>query len=229
MKLWKIFQETDPEYIDLMENNIITYNPKYLSFYEENDEFTGQAYKWLKCQYKVANPNNYLFPWHLYYKVEGSTDPLNNKLFGISSPGNYIAIIFNIPDNQVLLYDDDLFIICLNRGYLSLTEQEDNEFEQYSRFLPKLGINLYKVFDENYFIKLNQSQQNLAKTYLQKVYQSWKRIFNIHLPANCWISCVDKTILGLTWELKKNDITDIINFTVTEHQYINYWNSCNYV
>jgi len=227
MKLWKVFQNTDLEYIDLMKNNIITYNSKYYSFYEENDAFTSQAYKWLKCQYKVSNPNNYMFPWHLHYMVEGSMDPLYNKLFYAHSPGNYIIVVFNIPDNQVLLYDDDLFIICLNRGYLSLTEQEDNEFDRYCKCLPKLGINLYKVFDEDYFYKLNIWQQNLAKIYLQKIYRSWKRIFNIYLPKNDWISCSDKTIFGLTWELKKNDITNIINFTVTDNEYKNYWNNYN--
>lgn len=225
MKLWKIFQETNQEYIDLMNNNIITYNFKYPSFYEENDKDINYAYKWLKKQYKVPNPQNYEFPWHLYYKIEGSANPLTNKLFGIHSPGNYIIIIFDIPDKQVLLYDDDLFIICLNKGYLSLSEQEDNEFDQYRKFLPKLGIDLYKVFDGDYFCKLNIKQQNLAKSYLQKIYWSWKRIFNIHLPANDWISYADKTIFGLAWELKKNDITDIINFTVTEKEYNDYYNN----
>ena len=223
MKLWKIFQETDQEYIDLMNNKMIIYNKNYDSFIEENDKDLQFAHKWLKKQYKVPNLKQYEYPWHLYYMIEGSVNPLNNKLFGIHSSGNYKVIIFDMPDKQVLLYDDDLFIICLNKGYLSLSESEDKEFDNYCKFLPKLGINLYKVFDDDYFYSLNQYQQNLAKAYLQKIYWSWKRIFNINLPANNWISYKDKTILGLTWELKTINITNIIDFTVTKREYEQYY------
>ena len=222
MQLWKIFQESDQEYIDLMNNGIITYNVNYKSFIEENDIDLQFAYEWLKKQYKVSS--EYKWPWHLYYMIEGSTDPLNNKLFGIHSPGEYKIIIFDIPADQVLLYDDDLFIVCLNRSYLSLSEQEDKEFDQYCRSFPKLGINLYKVFDENYVNKLNIHQQNLVKSYLQLVYQSWKRIFNIHLPANEWIGCADKTIFGITWELTTINIINIINFSVSEKEYNDFYN-----
>lgn len=222
MKLWKISQETDKEYIDLMNNGIITFNKDYISFTEELDSDLKYAYLWLRKQYKI--PGKYEFPWTLHYKVEGSTNPLNNKLFGVHSPGNYKALIFDIPDNQVLLYDDDLFIICLNRGYLSLSEKEDNEFDLYCKCLPKLGIDLYKVFDEEYFYKLNYHQQNLARTYLSKIYWSWKRIFNLNLHADDWVTYKDKTIYGLIWELRKEDIAEIIDFSVSEKEYNDYYN-----
>lgn len=222
MNLWKVFKETDQEYIDLMNNGIITYNKNYQSFFEENDKDLKLVYKWLKKQYKV--PSKYEFPWHLYYQVEGSTNPLDNKLFGVNSPGDYIIIVFDIPEELVKLYDDDLFIICLNYGYLSLTEQEDKEFDNYCKFLPKLGIDLYKVFNKDYFYELNTQQQNLAKVYLQKIYWSWKRIFNIYLPANEWTVCKEKTIFGMVWELTITNIKDIINFSVSEKEYNNYYN-----
>ena len=221
MKLWIVLKETDQEYIDLMKNNVISYNKNYKSFIEENDKDLQDVYIWLKQQYKILS--NYEFPWHLYYKVEGSTDPLNNKLFSVNSPGDYKILMFNIPDNQVLLYDDDLFIMCLNHSYVSLSEEEDNEFELYCKCLPKLGIDRYKVFNQNYLYKLSDYQQNLAKAYLSKIYKSWKRIFNLNLQTNDWITC-NETIFGLTWELKKDDIINIIDFSVSEKEYNDYYN-----
>lgn len=223
MKLWIVLQKTDNEYIDLMKNDKIYYNPQYKYFIEENDKDIQFAYIWLANQMRKKVFSTYEFPFHLYYSIEGSYNPLNNKLFGITSPGDYIIINFDIPDKKVLLYDDDLFIICLNQGYVSLSEQEDIEFDHIYKFLPKLiGMNHYHILKNNNFTSI---EQRFVDMYKRDLYKSWERIFKIKLPNNNWsVTTQDKTIFGLVWELKKEYIIDIINFNVSQSEYMSYYN-----
>ena len=221
MKLWKIYTKQEQEYIDLMNGKTLVFNKNYSSFAEEIDPDLQHTYKWLAKQLKV--PSKYEFPFQLLHTVEGSTDPMNNKFFGIYNPGDYIIVIFDIDDKLVRLYDDDLFIICLNHGYLSLSEAEDLEWENYIKFFPELGINPRKLFNDDYLNSLNNSQRNLANTYLKAVYASWNRIFNLYLKPSEWIVTVDKTIVGMTWTLHKDQISDIINFSVSESELKNYY------
>jgi len=221
MRLWQVFSPEDQEYIDLMEKGIIFYNKNYKSFIEENDIDLAPVYTWLASQFKV--PGKYKFPFHLFYQVEGSSNPMDNKYFAIHCSGLYKIIIFDIDDKKVKLYDDDLFVICLNHGYLSLSEQEDNEFENYIKCFPKLGINTYELFDEQYVNSLNEMQKRFAKEYLSRIYKSWKHIFNIHLPVNNWSVGKYKTIMGMTWTLHKNQINNIIDFYVTEEEIKRYY------
>lgn len=216
MKLWKIYTSEEQEYIDLMNGKLLSFNKNYSSFSEELDPDLAPIYKWLAKQLKISS--KYEFPFQLLHTVEGSTDPMNNKFFGIYKPGDYIVIVFDIDDKLVRLYDDDLFIICLNHGYLSLSEAEDLEWEKYIKFFPELGINPRELFSEDYLNTLNNSQRNLANTYLKAVYKSWNRIFNLHLQPNEWIVAIDKTIIGMTWTLHKDQISNIINFSVSESE-----------
>lgn len=216
MKLWKIYTPEEQEYVDLMNGKLLSFNKNYSSFSEELDSDLAPVYKWLAKQLKVSS--KYEFPFQLLHTVEGSTDPMNNKFFGIYKSGNYIVVVFDIDDKLVRLYDDDLFIICLNHGYLSLSEAEDLEWEKYIKFFPKLGINPRELFNEAYLNTLNNSQRNLANTYLKAVYKSWNQIFNLHLQPNEWIVAIDKTIIGMTWTLHKDQINNIINFSVSESE-----------
>lgn len=219
MKLWKIYAQKEQEYIDLMNQEFISYDSSYNSFCEENDTWLRPVYQWLVQQFKVPNTGNYEFPFHAFYQVEGSTDPLNNKYFGIHSPGDYIVVEFDIDKKNILLYDDDLFIICLNHGYLSLTEAEDRQFDNYIKFFPQLGIDIKKlIMDKNYIYTLTRSQQNLAHTYLDKLYTSWRRIFNLNIQPNSWVGFANKTILGIVWTLSKEQISNTINFSVSESE-----------
>ena len=223
MKLWMVLQKTDNEYIDLMKNNKIYYQQQYKYFIEENDQDLQFAYIWLANKMRKKVFSLHQFPFHLYYKIEGSQNPLDNKLFGINSPGEYIIINFDIPNKEVLLYDDDLFVICLNQGYVSLSEQEDIEFDHIYKFLPKLiRMNYYQIFKTD---KFNCIEQRFVNMYKKDLYKSWERIFKINLPNNNWsIISQDKTIFGLVWELKKENIIDIINFNVSQEEHDKYYN-----
>lgn len=219
-----ITSKEQKEYQNLMKDDNIYYIPNtYQHFTEADDKDLQSTYIWLADKYRKKVQSIHQFPWTLYYQIEGSYDPLNNKLFGVHRPGDYVILVFDIDDKKIMLYDDDLFIICLNWGYLSFSEQEDNEIDTYTKCFPKLGIDLYKSRDENYVNQLMNYQQSLLNTYLKMMYKSWENIFNINLPADNWCVAKDKTIMGMTWELNKNELINIIKYNVSEEEYKKYY------
>ena len=124
IEIWKMIQEA----------GVYRCNPKQSSMPEP--EFV-EKYEWLIRQMKKRigpPPGEVTYPVWAWYKQNSKhkKPDLRSERRGYG-PGDddYVCIEFEIPDDQVLLSDFDVWHIILNNGLISETEEEDERQEKY--------------------------------------------------------------------------------------------------
>lgn len=143
-------------------------------------------YKWLiaKMVDRIGPPpEGVQYPVWAWYKQNGKhhKPDLRSERWDYG-PGDedYTCIEVEIPDEQVLLSDFDVWHLILNHSLISDTEEEDREQEA-----------MYEMM---------QSEQQAS--YRDK---NWERVFDVSPLNNGWITRGD-WIQATFWELKKGDV-----------------------
>lgn len=107
------------------------------------------------------------------------------------SPGENVAIVFDIPPKDVLLSDFDSWHCVLCHGYIGETDEDDERFDE--EFEPRLGSGV-RAWD------LRE-----ARTRIQ---QSWPRIFELNrlqqLHGHKW------WVQAVFWELRLDQVRRVI-------------------
>jgi len=141
-----------------------------------------KAYGWLAAEMKKrigAPPRGIKYPiwaWHTINWKHSKPD-LRMREFYFSEP--MLCIEIEMPDNEVLLSNEDSWHIVLNDSYYSDSEEDWENYES--------------------FPLLKQEKTKDA---------SWRKIFDIVPYENEWV-CKGRYIQATFWELKKESIVSV--------------------
>lgn len=171
LKIWQILQES----------GIFRCAPEKCSM----PEFQKQ-YKWLAeqmCRKVGPAPYGIKLPVWAWYKqnFKNEKPDLRSERWRCGEENqDYVCMELSIDENRVMLSDFDSWVIILNDGLISASEEEYEELKNKYEYLPD---------NEKFSFK----QEN------------WKRVFDITPYDNEWRVC-GKWIQATFWELKIEDV-----------------------
>lgn len=189
MRLWSI--QPKLLYETLEKDGIIYCNPS-LSEHLKFDEFR-MAYDWLseKMRQQIGIPSeNIQYPlwaWHTFMWKHKKPDLRLSEFRRYHQP--MVCIEAEIPDEDVLLSDEEAWYTVLNNCYCEAATTE-------------IDSNL----EHQWFESLSEQGQTLAKL------KSWNRIFDITPKDTDWISR-GRFIQATFWTLKKEQIIRVQYFS----------------
>lgn len=160
-------------------------------------EFT-KMYDWLALQMKERigePPEGIIYPvwaWHTQSSKHQKPDLRSERWSNGYDGDKFVCLEIEVPDEQVLLSDYDLWSLILLDVLITETEEEDNEIEK-----------TYKA--------LTPEKQ------LELKYENWKRVFDVTPFDNAWMRR-GAWIQATFWSLKKDMIKKVRYFTATRHK-----------
>ncbi len=109
-----------------------------------------------------------------------------------------VQLIIDIPDEDVLLSDFDLFHYVLNYWYLPLDQNDEDDFEEEYAWS---GYNLHALKD----VKIQTEKIMPLRLAIEK---SWDRIFDLEREDNNLIYGLNskKSIQATFWQLKREQV-----------------------
>ena len=147
-------------------------------FMESYDWFTREAAK------RVPKPEDVKAPIWCSISVENCLKPI---------PGTVVYVL-EVPESQVIYFDDVKWDYVLNRIYLPKDEEDDAAYRQH---LKELGVpNRFEILAGKYQGKYPEEEQRIR--------ESWKRIFEI----DNWTIF---NVCGNLWEIKKSWVRQIVH------------------
>ena len=155
-------------------------------------KYYQDTYDWLVEQMisKIGDPPDCVkYPVWAWYKDGKKYKPdLRNARFGYGKKGDkYACIEIEVPDEDVVLSDFDNWIVILNDGLISETEEEDEIIE--------------KTYNS-----LSEEEKKIMKS------ENWRRVFDISPFNNGW-DVRGEYIQATFWMLKKDYIRGVRFFT----------------
>lgn len=163
------------------------------------DPYFRHAFHWIADEMRRRLPPSHAkFPIWGWYRWQGEArarpDLRTSGHLAKGTPG--ICIEFEVPDNRVLLSDFDAWHCVLNGSFLSLSEEEDNAFDEE---LEKAGV---------------QHGWPYPEPFNSRVISSWQRIFNMEAADPEWRgSPSERGIQATFWELNLSQVRCINRFT----------------
>ncbi len=156
------------------------------------------AYDWMAEKMKersLVPQGRGNYPVWAWCQWEGKRKRRDMREGGHAKRGEKIVqLTIDIPDEDVLLSDFDLFHYVLNYWYLPIDEQDDILFEEEYK---SLGFTLHDL--QNFNIQ-SQKMNCLRK----KITSSWNRIFELDKEDSSWLYGKNdkKSIQAAFWELR---------------------------
>lgn len=153
----------------------------------------GRAYDWMAAQMRLrigGPPDGVRYPiwaWHtLYWKNQ---KPDLRRMEFRNYTGNQVCMELEIPDDQVLLSDEEMWHCILNDSYIGNSTNEE-EFD----------------IEYDWFEKLPQTRQKILKE------KSWEKIFDISLPINTEWHRQGMFIQAVFWVLRLEYVVTVRHF-----------------
>ena len=156
------------------------------------------AYDWLVTQMKErvgSPPEGVTYPVWAWYaqKSQHQKPDLRTERWCYGNGGEkYVCLEIEVPDEQVLLSDFDLWHFVLNNHLISETETEDTELE--------------KIYES-----LSPEKQFEMK------YENWKRVFDVSPLDNEWMRR-GEWVQATFWVLTKDMIRKVRHFTTPKRK-----------
>lgn len=142
MLLWTIQNYT--AYENMQKTGLLTASENHL-FCEDDFKF---AYDWMgdkMKEHRLMPSTRINYPVWAWYQWEGKRKRRDMREAGHAKRGEKIVqLTMEVPDEDVLLSDFDLFHYVLNYWYLPINEQDDKFFEEEYK---SLGFNWYDLQD----------------------------------------------------------------------------------
>ena len=188
MILWTI--QTEEVYKDILKNGKYICNPEKstMKLLEFED-----SYDWLVKQMRerIGNPpKNVTYPvwaWYVQNSKHKKPDLRSERWCNGKDGEKMVCLEIEVPDEQVLLSDFDLWHYVLNSWIISETEEESKRLEA--------------LYDS-----LSTEKQ------LEMKNENWKRIFDVEPFENDWISR-GKRVQTVFWVLERDMIKKVRYFT----------------
>lgn len=160
-------------------------------------EFT-EMYDWLVVQMRKRigePPDGVIYPvwaWHTQRSKRQKPDLRSERLANGYDGDKLVCLEIEVPDEQVLLSDFDLWSLILLDALITETEEEDNEIDK-----------IYKAL--------------APEKQLELKYENWKRVFDITSLDNEWMRR-GSWIQATFWVLTKDMIKKVRYFTAAGHK-----------
>ncbi|RAP50444.1 MAG: hypothetical protein BZ138_06660 [Methanosphaera sp. rholeuAM270] len=128
-----------------------------------------------------------------------------------NEPEEVVRLKLEIDESRVLLSNFDLWHIPLNRGYASLTREDDDAFDKwYAAHAPEDEFQR-DIWD---FSK----QEPFLREARRRVFKSWELIFELELESvqydSDWCGNIEDDIIqAVFWEIRSDDIVSAEHFT----------------
>ena len=196
MRLWTIQSYT--AYESMLKTGLLTASEKDLFC---KDEFKF-AYDWIAMKMKEREiipsqeTNSPVWAW---YQWEGNRKRRDMREGGHAKRGEKIVqLTIEVPDEDVLLSDFDLFHYVLNYCYLPVDEQDDVSFEEEYK---SLGLTWHDLQD---FSIQSHDMVQLR----EKITSSWNRIFELKKKDDNWLYGENdkKSIQATFWKLRLDQV-----------------------
>lgn len=191
MTLWTI--QSEALYDSILQTGKYICDPLQMSM----PEFT-EMYDWLAAQMKERigpPPEGVIYPVWAWYQNRGKRqkpDLRSERWTNGYADDKFVCLEIEVPDEQVLLSDFDLWGLILNDALISETEAEDVEQDR-----------IYQA--------LSPDQQRQMK------YENWKRVFDITPLDNVWMRR-GYWIQANFWILTSDMIKKVRYFTAAGHK-----------
>lgn len=184
MRLWTV--QDKMAYNDLCEKGVLHCDAALAEWLKE-DNFK-KSYDWLVIEMKERvgePPNGVEYPIWAWYLLYGeNVNPDLRRVEFRNYVGEHYVIEVEIPDNKVLLSDEEYWHLVLNGGYFSDASEDDEAAEER---------------EEKWFISMPLVEQERVKR------ESWKKVFD----KNC---CPWRFVQATFWELSKEQVVSVRKF-----------------
>ncbi|WP_310604579.1 DUF3841 domain-containing protein [Anaerosporobacter sp.] len=186
-------------YEKLLETGFLTANENYL-ICEDNFKF---AYDWIARrmqEHGLNAPEGIKYPIWAWYQWEGKRKRRDMRESGYARRGEKIVqLTINIPDNDIMLSDFELFHYVLNYWYLPIDDADGDTFEEEYK---ALGYSWNDLSD----FSIHTKEMDAIR---EKIQKSWERIFILERINENIICGLDyeKCIQATFWKLKKEQVT----------------------
>ncbi|MFD0986249.1 DUF3841 domain-containing protein [Methyloligella solikamskensis] len=194
MRLWTIQTKAAWDY--LQKHGVLRASRKHQS------EDWPLAYKWMTDQLSKRvgpPPSNGMIPLWGWYQCRGQSrkrPDLRFWRFRTNPPGKYTLIECDLPDEHVVLSDYDAWHIILNEGFVSVTDDDDDEYYA--------GCRQYEL----------TPTPELAEELNRTLYGSWERVIDMEALTEPGYYAMDrKSIQACFWEIKQDQIKSAKPFT----------------
>lgn len=151
------------------------------------------AYDWLAEQMKIRvgpPPNGAIYPFWAWHTIEWRhRKPDLRRTEFRAHEGKQVCIEIEIPDNMVLLSNEDSWHIVLNNAYYG-DYADEQEMKK----------------DDAWFDNLPPTEQAAVKI------KSWEKIFNVSPPYESAWECRGKYVQATFWEMRLDQVVAIRNF-----------------
>lgn len=191
MTLWTI--QPEELYHSILETGKYVCDPKQIVM----SEFT-EMYNWLVLQMRERigePPKGVIYPvwaWHTQRSKHQKPDLRSERWTNGCDGEKFVCLELEVPDEQVLLSDFDLWSIVLLNDLITETEEEDEELDR-----------IYKSL--------------ASKRQLEMKYENWKRVFDVSPSNSPWMRR-GSWIQATFWMLTKEMIKEVRYFTVARHK-----------
>ena len=191
MILWTI--QPEELYHSILETGQYACDPNQIDM----TEFT-EMYDWLVLQMRERigePPNGVISPvwaWHTQKSKRQKPDLRSERWSNGYDGEKFVCLEIEVPDEQVLLSDFDLWSIVLLNDLITETEEEDEELDK-----------MYKSL--------------APKRQLEMKYENWKRVFDVTPFENAWMRR-GSWIQATFWELRRDMIKEVRYFTAARHK-----------
>ena len=191
MTLWTI--QPEELYFSILKTGRYVCDPQQIGM----PEFT-EMYNWLVQQMKERigePPEGIIYPvwaWHTQRSKHQKPDLRSERWSNGYDGDKFVCLEIEVPDEQVLLSDYDLWSLILLDVLITETEEEDNEIEKTYKALP-------------------------PEKQLKLKYENWKRVFDVTPFDNAWMRR-GAWIQATFWSLKKDMIKKVRYFTAARHK-----------
>lgn len=203
MRLWSI-QHLNA-YRVLCEQGVLRANEQYL--FPQGEFPLTHAYSWMIEEMKQRigpPPHGVRFPIWAWVQWEGKRKARSIRQQGHASPGTpMVQLTIDLPDDQVVLSDFDLFHFCLMFCFLPSDEQQDRMFEE---ACSRAGV---RESD----LQLNDLQSPALSRLRQQAEHSWQKIFDLSFwNASLYGDPRRRTIQATFWELRIEQVRKVQKF-----------------
>jgi len=159
------------------------------------------TYDWMaeQMRIRIGNPTpGVKYPIWAWYQWEGKRKKPDMRSRHGDPGRRIIRLTLEVDEKDMLLSDFDLWHIPLNHGYLSLNEQEDEEFDDEYK---KYGYSYHDL--KNWSI--NTPEMRLLR---EKMMKSWERIFDLGLEPSDWsVQPMEmKSIQATLWSIRLDQV-----------------------
>lgn len=140
------------------------------------------VYVWVQYESAIKPRPDLRSSWHLEKGVTG------------------VRVELDLDEQDLLLFDSELWCLTLNRSYIPEDEQDAEQFETWA--LEELG----KEADKN--------ARWQSPAYRDRVVESWTKMFDLDWESPGYAAKREQTtILGATWLLPLNRVVSVREFT----------------